>query len=81
MTAPHTNAVCFILKMTMNKVAIGDDQLDTVSGGTILPYKVEAGDTLESIAAKYHVTVNQIKQWNNIQGDSLMAGQPLKLKF
>ena len=70
-----------VLKMTMNKVAIGDDQLDTVSGGTILPYKVEAGDTLESIAAKYHVTVNQIKQWNNIQGDSLMAGQPLKLKF
>ena len=68
--------------MTMNKVALGDDQLDNVSGGTILPYQVQPGDTLEVIAGKYHVSVDDLKKWNNIQNPSaLMAGQTLKVKF
>ncbi len=68
--------------MTMNKAAVNDDQLDKVSGGTILPYQVKPGDTLASIAAQYHVTEDQLVDWNNIQNPgTLMPGQTLKLKF
>jgi len=66
----------------MNKMAMNDDQLDNVSGGTILPYEVLPGDTLEVIAGKYNVLVDDLKKWNGIQDSNmLMAGQKLKVKF
>ena len=68
--------------MAINKEAINDDQLDAVSGGTILPYQVQPGDTLATIAAKYHVSVEQLAKWNNIQDPGMLrAGTPLKIKF
>ncbi len=48
------------------------------SGGT---YRVKSGDNLGSIAAKYHVTVKQLMQWNGIRDPrKLRAGQLLKVK-
>lgn len=68
--------------MTMNKTALSDEVLDAVGGGTILPYQVNAGDTLESVAAQYHVSADQVAKWNNLPSNStLMAGQTLKIKF
>ena len=68
----------------MNKdiVAMKDEQLDKVSGGTILPYVVQNGDTLAKIAKKYNVTVEQLVKWNNIQNpDVVLVGQQLVIKF
>ena len=66
----------------MEKLAMNDEQLDQVTGGTILPYRVQPGDTLADIAKKYHVTEEQLKRWNHIQNaDMLYAGQQLKIKF
>ncbi len=66
--------------MAMNKMT--DDDLGLVDGGTILPYQVQPGDTLDMIAAKYHVTTEQLMKWNNIQNAGMiMAGQALKIKF
>ena len=42
-------------------------------------YKVIAGDTLWSIAKKYNVTVNDIKQLNNLNNNLLNVGQSLKI--
>ena len=68
--------------MTMDKMAMNDDQLDQVSGGTVLPYRVQPGDSLAAIAAKYHVSVDELARWNNIKDPSLIAvGQQLKVKF
>jgi LysM repeat protein len=70
------------MKMAKDKVFLNDDQLDAVGGGTILPYQVNAGDTLESVAAQYHVTADQVAKWNNLPSNStLMPGQTLKIKF
>ena len=68
--------------MAFDKVAMNDEQMDAVTGGTILPYRVVAGDSLAAIAKKFHVTEDQLKKWNNIQdNDFLNVGQQLKIKY
>lgn len=68
--------------MNKDKVAMSDDMMNEVTGGTILPYVVQYGDTLGAIAKKYNVTVEQLMKWNNIQNpDILMVGQQLIIKF
>ncbi len=68
--------------MSMDKVLMSDEQMDQVSGGSILPYRVQAGDSIEAIAKKYNVTVDQLKKWNNLGDNStLVVGQQLKIKF
>ena len=63
-------------------LAMNDDELELVSGGTILPYIVQLGDSLQTIAAKYHVTPEQLVDWNNLQNtNSVQAGQQLKIKY
>lgn len=38
---------------------------------------VRSGETLGIIAARYRVTVNDLRRWNNIQGYTIFAGQNL----
>ena len=40
---------------------------------------VKAGDTLASIAKKYHVTVKDIKSWNNLKSDTIHVKQKLRV--
>lgn len=42
-------------------------------------YKVKSGDYLGRIAARYHVTVAQIKKWNNLKSNNLRVGQKLEI--
>ena len=66
--------------MTMNKMA--DDELNAVSGGTILRYQVQPSDTLDKIAAMYHVSTEQLMKWNHLQDpNKLDAGKPIEVKF
>ena len=66
--------------MTMNKMA--DDELNAVSGGTILRYQVQPGDTLDKIAAMYHVSTEQLMKWNHLQDpNKLETGKPIEVKF
>ena len=68
--------------MAVNKVALNDDEMDAVSGGSILPYRVQPGDSLDDIARTYHVTTEQLIKWNHIQNPSVLTvGQQLKIKF
>lgn len=40
---------------------------------------VKRGDTLVNIAARYQLSVRQLRQWNNLRGDRLAVGQQLTL--
>ncbi len=40
-------------------------------------HTVRRGETLSSIAAKYGVSINDLKEWNDINGSSIAAGQKL----
>ncbi len=42
-------------------------------------YTVQSGDTLWSLAKRYHTTVDAIKQLNNLSSDLLRIGQILKI--
>lgn len=48
------------------------------SNGTIY-YKVKSGDTLSAIAKKYHCTVKQLQQWNNLRSTNINVGKTLKI--
>jgi len=43
-------------------------------------YKVKKGDNLSSIAEAYGVSVQDIKNWNNIEGNNIKIGSSLKLQ-
>jgi membrane-bound lytic murein transglycosylase D len=42
-------------------------------------HTVKAGDTLWTIARRYAVNVDQLRQWNHLQGKNLRLGQVLKI--
>lgn len=68
--------------MAMDKVAMNDELMNEVTGGSVLPYVVQAGDTLGALAKKYNVTLEQLMKWNNIKNpDILTVGQHLVIKF
>jgi membrane-bound lytic murein transglycosylase D len=51
----------------------------TASGRNQVYHSVRSGETLGAIAAKYHVTVADIKSWNHMKSSSLRVGQQLLL--
>ncbi len=68
--------------MALDKQALNDEVMDQVSGGTILRYRVQPGDNLNAIAQKYHVSVEQLMQWNKIKDpNAITVSQQLKIKF
>jgi LysM repeat protein len=42
-------------------------------------YLVRKGDTLSQIARRYRVPLDQVRRWNQLQGDRILAGQRLRL--
>ena len=59
-----------------------DRELDTITGGTKIPYLVKRGDTLDALATKFHCTVENICKWNNIKDPNIIfIGQKLIFKF
>ena len=67
--------------LTSNTLSIGqvlkiNEQSSTPTENT---YIVKSGDTLYSIANKYGVSVNEIKNLNNLTSNSLSIGQVLKI--
>ena len=64
----------------MNRIV--DEELDSVSGGTVIVIEVADGDTLGELAKKFHCTVSDLCKWNDIKdANKIQAGQKLKVKF
>ncbi len=40
-------------------------------------YRVRSGDALGTIARRHHVTVSQLRTWNNLRGSTIRVGQQL----
>ncbi|MBO4268691.1 MAG: transglycosylase SLT domain-containing protein [Bacteroidaceae bacterium] len=56
--------------------AIDDDMSNRV---TYVTHKIKSGETLGSIARRYHTTVSNIKNWNNLKSDNIRAGKTLRI--
>lgn len=40
-------------------------------------HQVEPGQTLYSLAARYRVSMDEVRKWNNLSSDHIVSGQPL----
>jgi membrane-bound lytic murein transglycosylase D len=52
----------------------------TVETGKILRYKVKKGDTLQSLAARFHMSVAEIQELNGLKGSKIRVNQIIKVK-
>ena len=50
------------------------------NASTTKSYKVVSGDSLWAISEKYGMTINQLKELNNLKSDMIYVGQTLKVK-
>lgn len=46
----------------------------------LVSYKVRKGDTLQSIAQSFGVSISDIRTWNNIRGSKIQIGQEIRIR-
>ena len=64
-------------KIPVNELSKSSESEDAIVNVTV--HKVKSGETLAVIASKYGVTVNQLKEWNNLNSSRIQIGQQLKV--
>ena len=62
------------------KTTISEQKKDPSTGSASKQYKIKKGDTLTKIAAKYHVSVADLKKWNHLENDNIREGETLIIK-
>ncbi|UZH05718.1 C40 family peptidase [Heyndrickxia coagulans] len=72
-TANNTTANSSTANNTAKSAAT---QKSTAPNGT---YQIVKGDTLSGVAQKFGVTVSQLKEWNHLSSDWIVAGSALKV--
>lgn len=71
----HRSAELFKNRRTVASVSSNASKGD----GKVTYYKIRNGDTLGGIAAKYGVTVRQLRRWNGLRNNNIRAGRRLKI--
>jgi LysM repeat protein len=56
-----------------------ENVVSNASFGSLITHLVQKGETLFSISNLYHTTIEQIKKWNNIDRNTILPGQSLKI--
>jgi len=80
-TETKTDVVPEVKKEEVTKVTTKvETKTTTNTTQTWVTYKVQKGDTLWKIATKHNVTLDQIRNNNNLTGDKIIIGQTLKIK-
>jgi membrane-bound lytic murein transglycosylase D len=59
--------------------ALAKNSYGTTYGREVQIYRVQSGDVLGSIAARFGVRVNDLKKWNAIHGNTIRVGQRLNV--
>ena len=66
-------------KVLSNEVAVARLNQPVLAAKKTSTYRVRSGDNLWDIARKLNVTVADLKQWNNLRGNSLRPGDKLQI--
>lgn len=68
--------------MATFKEALNDESMGKVNGGSKIPYAVQPNDTLQTIADRFHCSVDQLCRWNKIkESDALQPNKTLFIQF
>lgn len=62
---------------TTSSSSYGD--ITTKNNANLTFYKVNPGETIGQIAEKFNVKISDIKTWNNLSGNKIIAGSRLKI--
>ena len=62
-----------------NSNVVTSKKTSTTKNSGMVYHKIRRGENLGLIAAKYGVSVNQLRDWNNISGNKIMAGKNLRI--
>jgi len=62
------------------KVTETKKKTSTKSKGKTTYYTVSEGDNLSDIADDHNVSINDLKEWNDLDSDKILVGQKLKLQ-
>ena len=46
---------------------------------SVRSYKIKSGDTLSEIAARYSISLNELRRYNGITNDKIRIGQVIKI--
>jgi membrane-bound lytic murein transglycosylase D len=52
----------------------------TVAAAKVTTHRVQRGENLTQIANRYGVTVQQIREWNNLRNNTIQVGQNLQIR-
>jgi membrane-bound lytic murein transglycosylase D len=64
---------------TTNSKVVDSKNNKTSKNTGLVYHNVRRGETLGLIAAKYGVSVNQLRDWNNISGNKIVSGKNLRI--
>lgn len=67
------------LKVYSNNPYAAPETVTNNTIGNLYRYKIKRGDTISEIADQFGVSVSQIKSWNHLKSDKLIAGKTLKI--
>jgi len=67
------------LKIYTNKPITTTQEIAEENDANINYYKVKKGDTIGKIAELYKVSADDIRQWNGLSGNKIVAGHTLKV--
>ena len=80
LTALNAPAQATEVPQATSTAAPASSQLATPDASGRIVHTVQAGDTLSSLAFRYGVTVNQIRELNNMSSDTVVLGTNLVIK-
>lgn len=60
-----------------NASSLGDNT--TKKESNLVKYSIKTGDTIGEIAEMFKVSINEIKEWNNLSNNKLIAGKTLTI--
>ena len=63
-----------------SRIRVGQRLTIYTDGSGTRVHTVQRGETLTAIAARYNVTVSQLRSWNSISGSRIYAGQRLAVQ-
>ncbi|MDY0083469.1 MAG: LysM peptidoglycan-binding domain-containing protein [Ignavibacteriaceae bacterium] len=58
---------------------VSNENTKTITKNNLYKYKIKKGDSLGEIAETFGVSISQIKKWNNLSDNKLIAGKTLKI--